>query len=731
MNIKMPRKSSFVLIIIFFSVLNSVGQSGLRWALDGNSYTKVENGEIVQYLLPANTKTVLISKDKLVPAGQSTPLFIRSFDFSDDNSKVLIYTNSKKVWRQDTRGDYWVLNTKSNELSQLGKSRPASSLMFAKISPDGNKAAYVSEHNIYMEDITSHEIKVLTSTEGTKKLINGTFDWVYEEEFDCRDGFRWSPDSKSIAYWQIDANQIRDYLMLNTTDSIYPFTVPVEYPKVGEAPSPYKIGVISLTNATTKWLNIPGDHRQSYLPRMEWAGNSNEIILQQLNRKQNESRIMICNVPDETVKEIYKENDEAFIDINNSVQNDDVTGWDWINKNKEFVWLSEKDGWRHIYRISRDGKKESIITKGNYDVIKVNLIDEKSGWIYFMASPENATQKYLFRVKLDGTGKAERISPADEPGTHAYYISPNGLYAQHSFSNAYTPPVTEWINLAKNTSLGAPSIIPDRITFSKKYNNVEFFKITTEEGVEMDGWMIKPAHFDSTKKYPVLFYVYGEPAAQTVTDAYGSARMRLFNGNMAEEGYIQMSLDNRGTPAPKGRVWRKSIYRQIGRINIRDQALACKKIITWPFVDPKRIAVWGWSGGGSSTLNLLFQYPDLYQTGVAIAAVGNQLSYDNIYQERYMGLPQENRQDFILGSPVTYAKNLKGNLLYMHGTGDDNVHYQNAELLINELVKNNKIFSLMSYPNRTHSISEGEGTSRHVSTMFTDFIRKNCPGGGR
>lgn len=731
MSINLSGKSLSILIIIVFSVLDNFAQSGLKWTSDGNSYTKVENGEIVQYLLPGNIKTVLISKDELVPSGQSSSLFIRNFYFSDDNSIVLIYTNSKKVWRQDTQGDYWVLNTKSNELTQLGKTRPVSSLMFAKISPDGTKAAYVSEHNIYMEDLTSHVIKLLTSTEGTKKLINGTFDWVYEEEFDCRDGFRWSPDSKSIAFWQIDANQIRDYLMLNTTDSIYPFTVPVEYPKVGEAPSPYRIGVISIANATTKWMNIPGDHHQSYLPRMEWAGNSNEIIIQQLNRKQNESRIMICDISTGNSREIYRNNDEAYIDVKGTWQDGDITGWDWINKNKDFIWVSEKDGWRHIYRISRDGKKETLITKGDYDIIKICLIDEKSAFIYFMASPENATQKYLYKVKMDGLSKAERLSPSDQPGTHSYAISPNGLFAQHSFSNAYTPPVSEWINLQKHTSLVASENIPEKIANAKKNSSIQFFKITTEEGVEMDGWMIKPSNFDSTKKYPVLFYVYGEPASQTVTDAYGTARTRLFNGNMAEEGYIQMSLDNRGTPAPKGRAWRKSIYRQIGRINIRDQALACKKIITWPYVDPKRIAVWGWSGGGSSTLNLLFQYPDLYQTGVAIAAVGNQLSYDNIYQERYMGLPKENRQDFILGSPITYAKNLKGNLLYMHGTGDDNVHYQNAELLINELIKSNKIFSLMSYPNRTHSISEGEGTSRHVSTMFTDFIRKNCPGGGR
>ncbi|MEO5999073.1 MAG: DPP IV N-terminal domain-containing protein [Chitinophagaceae bacterium] len=732
MRFCIPVKICVVLIIAACAVLKNFAQApgGLKWSANGNSYLRAEQGDIVQYQMPANSRKVLISKDKLVPAGQNITLSIRNFNFSDDNNKLLVYTNSKKVWRQDTRGDYWVLDIKTNGLSQLGKSRPASSLMFAKISPDGTKAAYVSEHNIYLENLSSHEIKLLTSTNGTKKLINGTFDWVYEEEFDCLDGFRWSPDSKSIAFWQIDANQVRDYLMLNTTDSIYSFVVPVEYPKVGEAPSPYNIGVITITGATIKWMNIPGDHRNSYLPRMEWAGNSNELIIQQLNRKQNESRLMLCNINSGNVVEIYKENDEAFIDVKGRWQDDNI-GWDWFNKNKEFIWVSEKDGWRHIYRISRDGKKEFLITKGEYDIIKVNLIDEKSGFIYFIASPENATQRYLYRVKLDGSAKAERISPLDQPGTHAYSISPGGQYAQHSFSNAYTTPIYEFINLPNHGVLGLSENIPEKIADAKKYNNVQFFKISTEEGIEMDGWMIKPVNFDSTKKYQVLFYVYSEPASQTVTDAYGRTGTRLFNGDMAEEGYIQISLDNRGTPAPKGRTWRKSIYRQIGRLNIRDQALACKKIITWKFVDPKRIAVWGWSGGGSTTLNLLFQYPDLYQTGVAIAAVGNQLSYDNIYQERYMGIPQENRQDFILGSPITYAKNLKGNLLYMHGTGDDNVHYQNAELLINELIKNNKIFSLMSYPNRTHSISEGEGTSRHLSTMFTDFIRKNCPGGGR
>lgn len=260
---------------------------------------------------------------------------------------------------------------------------------------------------------------------------------------------------------------------------------------------------------------------------------------------------------------------------------------------------------------------------------------------------------------------------------------------------------------------------------------VEFFTVKTRDGVEMDGWMVKPVPFDPGKKYPVVFYVYGEPAAQTVLDESGVGNNGLYTGDMAADGYIYLSVDNRGTPAPKGRAWRKSIYRQIGRINIRDQAMAAGEILKWPFVDSSRVAVWGWSGGGSSTLNLMFQYPEIYKTGIAVAAVGNELSYDNLYQERYMGLPQENREDFVAGSPITHAKNLRGNLLYIHGTGDDNVHYQNAERLLNVLIKYNKIFQFMAYPNRSHGIFEGEGTSRHLATLYTDFLRRNCPGGGR
>ncbi|MGV3587042.1 MAG: S9 family peptidase [Adhaeribacter sp.] len=713
-------------------LVKAQNSGALYWLKAGNAFAQHEAGNIVKFTLPSREKQVLLAKEKLIPAGQTQPLRIRSFALSGDEQKILIYTNTQKVWRLDTRGDYWVYNLATQTLQQIGSKQPTASLMFAQFSPDGNQVAYVSQHNIFVDDLTSKTTKQLT-TDGTRKLINGTFDWAYEEEFFCRNGLRWSPDSKKIAFWQIDATQVKDYLMINHTDSIYPVVQPVEYPVAGEAPSPYKIGVIEVAAAKTTWLQIPGDPRQHYVPRMEWAANADEIILQQLNRKQKESRLFIGQAGSGRVNLIYQEKDAAWIDILPSWDQKYINGgWDWLHNGRDFLWASEKDGWRHLYRVSRNGKKETLITRGNYDVMEIVKIDEPGNLVYFTASPENATQAYLYRTRLDGKGKLERVSPASQPGTHDYEFSLDAKYARHKFSNYYTRPTTEWVSVPDHKPLDKTSAVAQAITeASKAKPNLEFFKVKTSEGVEMDAWMAKPENFDQTKKYPVVFYVYTEPWGQTVKDSYGTGNNHLYQGNMAQDGYLYVSVDNRGTPVPKGRAWRKSVYRKIGVVNIKDQALAAREILKLPFADTSRVAVWGWSGGGSATLNLLFQYPQIYKTGISIAAVGNQLTYDNIYQERYMGLPQENLEDFVKGSPITYAKNLRGNLLYIHGTGDDNVHYNNAELLINELIKYNKQFQVMPYPNRTHSISEGEGTTKHLGTLFSNYLKQYCPPGGR
>ena len=723
-------KGVFLLFIFVFTSTSLLAQE-IKWDQSGNAFYQIQGGQIVKVNLPDQNSEVFISSAALTPKGQK-PLQVRDFTFSADRNKILIYTNTKQVWRLDTQGDYWVLDLGSKELKQVGKGLPESSLRFAKLSPDGTKVAYVSEFNLYSEDLASGQITALTK-DGNRKLINGTFDWAYEEEFACRDGFQWSPDSKKISFWQIDANQIRDYYMMNFTDSVYSKVVPVEYPKVGESPSPARIGVIDLASQKTTWLNIPGDPQQHYLPRMEW--NSPELLLvQQLNRKQNHSKIYSVNVPSNEAKVISEEKEETWIDVLSSWEN--VYGityrheFKWINGGKEFLWFSEKDGWRHLYRVDLTGK-ETLITVGDYDVINLLHVNEKENLIYFHASPTNATQKYLYKTRLDGKGKAELVTPAGLEGTHSYVISPSGKFAMHQFSNSYTRPSSEWISLPKHEPLDASKSINANLAQNQGPKTVEFFKINTADGTEMDGWMVKPKNFDPSKKYPVVFFVYTEPWGANVKDSYGVTRNRNYQGDMAEDGYIYISIDNRGTPAPKGRAWRKSIYRKIGRLNISDQAEAAAQIIKWDFVDPERVAVWGHSGGGSATLNLLFQHPDIYKTGISLAAVANQLTYDNIYQERYMGLPQENLEDFVAGSPITHAKNLQGNLLYIHGTGDDNVHYDNAEMLINELIKHGKLFQFMPYPNRSHGIGEGEGTTAHLRKLYTDYLKRYCPPGGK
>lgn len=732
---EMRRSYLIFFLWVFIIPLSQAQSDDILWSPGGNSFYEMEENEIIEIVLPAFDRKVLATATQLTPPDAAAPLQVELFLFSPDQTKILIYTNSRRVWRINSRGDYWILDLLNNKLIKIGEGFPEASLMFAKFSPDGRNVAYVNGNNIYVEDLATHTIQAIT-TDGTRKFINGTSDWVYEEEFSVRDGFRWSPDSKSIAYWQIDARPTPDFIIINNIDSIYSQIMPIEYPKVGQPPSAVRIGVVDIRTTKTIWMNIPGDPRQHYIVRLEYIPGTNDFIVQQLNRKQNESKLFRCHSLTGRSEIIFSEQDEAWVDVGNPDSDQTYALYfrheiNWIEGGKAFLWMSEKDGWRHLYRINSNGTKVTLLTPGNFDVISYKGIDHQNKLIYFTASPEDATRKYLFRTNLSGNRNLEKVTPENLEGTHDYNLSPDKKFGLHTFTNTYTKPVAEFISLPDHKPLHEDFSIVRQLPNVQEEKRTEFFKITTEEGVEMDGWMLKPSNFDEGKRYPVLFYVYSEPASQLVKDTYGVSSNHLYQGNLTEEGYIYICLDNRGTPAPKGRAWRKSIYRKVGIINIRDQALAAKKILEWKFVDPERIAVWGWSGGGSTTLNLLFQYPDIYQTGIAIAAVTNQLTYNNIYQERYMGLPEENLEDFIEGSPVTHAKNLEGNLLYIHGTADDNVHYQNAEILINELIKYNKQFQFIPYPNRTHGLSEGEGTFLHLSTLFTDYLKRYCPPGGK
>jgi len=723
-------KHFLIFLLILLLALGSFAQfkaDRAKWSADGTALYEIDNGAVVKLQLSTGQQEVLMSA-AVLRLNSGTKLSVADFTVNAAETKILLFTHAARVWRYNTRGDYWLFDRSSQRLQQIGKDRPAQSLLYAKLSPDGSKVAYVSQNNLYVEDLTNGNTQQLTVTGNSPKLINGTFDWVYEEEFGCRDGFRWSADSRKIAYWQVDASKIRDYYMINTTDSNYSQIIPVEYPKVGEQPSPVKIGVVTVTDGKTVWMSIPGDPANNYLPRMEWSG-ADELVVQQLNRKQNESRLYFCNATTGQAQPFYKETDAAWIDIKSRWNDDDPVGWEFINGGNEFLWVSEKDGWRHIYKIDRQGK-ETLLTSGNYDIATVSAIDEINGEVYFIASPDNPLQRYLYKVKMDGRSKAIRVTPGGYNGTNSYEVSPTARYAKHSFTSRSVMPASQLIRLPGHSPVAGDDLLKTMKPANR--SNLEFFTITTDEGVTMDGWISKPRNYDSTKKYPLLVYVYSEPAATTVEDDFYAGYNYLFNGDLNAQGYFYVSFNNRGTPTLKGADWRKSIYRQIGRLNVRDQAMGVKQLLKErTYLDPSRVAVWGWSGGGSTTLHLMFQYPELFQTGISIAAVGNQLFYDNIYQERYMGLPQENIDDFVKGSPVTYAKNLKGNLLYIHGTGDDNVHYSNAEVLVNELIKQGKLFQFMPYPNRTHSIREGQGTMQHLMKLYTSFLKEHCPPGAK
>lgn len=724
MSNKITRFLFTILTVYLSNVFPTIAQT--QWTADGNGYYDFsKDGIVIVDLLNRNKNEVFLTPGDLTPNGQESALEVQSFQLSPDNKMLLLFANTKRVWRENTRGDYWLYNLDNKVLTQLGKGLPKSSLMFAKFSPDGKKVAYVSKHNIYIEDIKTHTHKQITQ-DGTDRMINGTFDWVYEEEFGTKDGFRWSPDGKKIAFWKQDAKDTRHFYMINNTDSLYSFIIPVEYPKVGLKPSATSIWLYDLSSNTTKALDISGDPSQHYIPRMEWTMDSRSIILQQLNRKQNESKIVLADANTGNSHTIHTEVDNAWIDIKARWNNGDPSGWDWIDNGKAFIWLSEKSGWRQIYKIDLQGK-ETLLSKDNFDVIQIDRIDPFSKSIYFSASPDNATQKHLYQIPLSG-GTAKRITPRELKGTNSYNISPNGKIAILTKNSTIQYSAGSVISLPNHSELTPPI---REINADKQSPETEFFQVTTEDGITLDGWLVKPKNFDPQKKYPIVFYVYGEPASQTVTDNFYAGKNFLYAGDMAEDGYLYVSLENRGTPAPKGREWRKSIYRNIGIINIRDQAMGAKEVFKWDFVDTDRVAVWGWSGGGASTLNLLGQYPDIYKTGISIAPVTNQLLYDNVYQERYMGLPQENEDDFVRGSALTYAKNVRGNLLLIHGTGDDNVHYQNAEVYINELIRHGISFDMMAYPNRSHSINEGEGTSAHLAHLFTRYLKQHCPPGGR
>ena len=582
-----------------------------------------------------------------------------------------------------------------------------------KLSPDGTSAVFSERGNLYVRELKGDRKIPLTKNAADGPVSNGQAVW--------------SPDRKWIAFVQSDETDVKLRSVLVPGDPSYPKVREVRFARVGGTIPTLRVGVVDAQGKETRWLPIPIPAEGFYLGEIGWAGNSDELLIEKLSRFRNEREFLLADIRTGALRRIFHETNQAWVDGSYASN----AGWIWIREGKAFIVLSEKDGWRHAYVYSRDGREQTLLTPGQFDIIERAAVDEKGGWFYFYASPSNATQKYLYRAPLEGTGAPERVTPANQPGTHDYDFSPDAKCVFHTYSTFDNPPVTELVKLSDHKVV---RMLEDNEALRKKMKPLisqptEFFQLDIGGGVIVDAWMIKPTGFDPSKKYPVLVYVYGEPHAQTVLDAWGKSQAD-YHRMIADLGFLVVSIDNRGTPAPKGAAWRRAIFGSLGPLSTEEQAAALKELArTRPYVDKSRVAIWGWSGGGSNTLNAMFRKPDVYQVGIAVAPKPQPHLYNAWFQEIYMQTPETNPDGYRRAAPINFAEGLKGNLLIIHGTGESNTHLQITEGLVDRLIELGKRFDYMTYPNRDHGLREGRGTAVHMRLLMARYLIEHLPPG--
>jgi dipeptidyl-peptidase-4 len=682
---------------------------------DGRRLMRLEpNGDVVDVWMESvagERRERIIDGGRITVTGSDRPIVIEEVIWSNDEQRALLYTNSQRVWRLNTKGIYYVWDRATGRTVPL--SRNEGWQQFAKFSPDGAQVAFVRGNNIFVADPFAGRELRLTS-DGGEDIINGATDWVYEEELDLRDAFRWSPDGRRIAFWRFDQSPIRPFWMLDEME-LYPRLVPVRYPKAGTANSSVDIRVIDV--ATGHLVRIDtGDEADTYLARMDWAG-SDELVIQRLARAQDRLDVLLASATTGQSRTILTETDSAWVDVDN-----DLT---WLRNGRQFLWTSERDGFNHVYLYGRDGRLIRQVTDGDWDVIDFLGANESGSRIWFTSSEASPLERQLYSIGIDGRGR-RRITR--DTGWHAAELAPDARHLVDTWSRAGAPPVVRIITADGRTV----RVIEDNAEVAARIAQLnlqtpEFFSFTTTDGVALNGWLIKPPDFDATRRHPVLMYVYGGPNSQTVTDAWGGSRY-LWHQLLAQHGFVVASIDNRGTGA-RGRDFRKVTFLQLGKWETHDQIEAARWLAARTWADPERIGIWGWSYGGFMT-TLSMMNGDPFRAGVAVAPVTDWRLYDTVYTERFMRTPRTNPEGYDANSPLLRADRLDGRLLLIHGTGDDNVHIQNTVRLADALQAAGKPFDLMVYPNRTHSITGGN-TSVHLFNTMTDWVLRFLAGDDR
>jgi dipeptidyl-peptidase-4 len=691
------------------------------WLPDSSGYTvmegaRTEGRELVRYETSTGKRTVLLREAQLLPAGAAKPLALDDYALSPDGSLILIQTNGRTNEETGRRiVDYWVFDRASGTLSEALAGVDQAQLRNS-FSPDGRRILYVLRQNLGVKDPPSGRAVALTTDGVVNSISNGSA--------------AWSPDGARIAFTQTDSSALGLRPIIDPIEPTYPKVRHVRFAVVGSAIPKLRVGVVA-AGGPVRWMDLPAAPGGFYLGEVSWAGNSDELLIEKLSRSRDAREFLLADVRSGRVTPIYRETDPAWVEASYATN----AGLEWIRGGRAFVLLSEKDGWRHAYIGSRGGGPLTLLTPGPADIIARVRVADEDGWFYYLASPENATQKYLYRVRLDGTGPAERLTPQDQPGTHAYVFSPDARWAFHTYSTFDTPPRTELVTIPGHKVV---RVLEDNAGLRARLGSwiarpTEFFQLDIGGGIVMDAWMIKPRDFDPAKKYPLFVFVYGEPHGQTVLDDWaGGQGHGPFHRVIADLGYLVVSMDNRGTPAPKGAAWRRAIFPSLGPLSTDEQAAGVKELgRTRPYVDLSRVGIWGWSGGGSNTLNAMFRKPDVYHLGIAVAPKPQPHLYNAWFQEIYMRTREDNPEGYAQSAPINFAAGLKGNLLIVHGTGETNTHLQITEGLVDRLIELGKRFDYMAYPNRDHGLSEGKGTPLHLRVLMTRYLVEHLPPGPR